>query len=231
MALIRFAEGQQRSGSIGGSTYSHNRYGAYIRNRSIPVNPNTDRQVEMRNVIRGLTIAWQNTLTQFQRDWWDTYGDVVPWTNKFGDTVYLTGLSHYVRYNSVLVQSGFTRRDDGPTVYNLAPAEDALVVTASEATQLLSAAYDDTAAWADETGSYQFFTMGIPQNASRTFFGGPWRLAGYVAGVTGAPPASPTPLNAPWPIVEGQRIWVRTRIARADGRLSQFAQYNFLCAA
>ena len=61
MALIRYAEGQQRSGSIGASVYSHNRYGAYIRARSVPVNPNTDRQVAIRNAIRALTIAWGNT--------------------------------------------------------------------------------------------------------------------------------------------------------------------------
>ena len=49
-------EGQQRSGSIGGATWSHNSSGAYIRARSIPVNPNTDRQNAVRVAVRNLAI-------------------------------------------------------------------------------------------------------------------------------------------------------------------------------
>lgn len=73
MTLIRFAEGQQRSGSIGATVHSHNRFGQYIRARSVPVNPNTARQVIARNAARSIMIAWQNTLTQDQRDAWNVY--------------------------------------------------------------------------------------------------------------------------------------------------------------
>lgn len=229
MALIRYAEGQQRSGSTGATVYSHNRFGAYIRARSVPVNPNTDRQVAVRNAVRGLTIAWQNVLTQDQRDAWDVYGDNVSWQNKFGDTVNLTGLNHYIRSNTVLVSLGFGRIDVAPGIFNIAAAELVLGCTASAATQILTFTFDDTEVWANEAGAFQHFYMGIPQNASIKFFGGPYRYVVSVAGVT--PAVSPLPATAPFPIVEGQRIWVRSRIMRADGRLSEFAQLNFLCAA
>lgn len=229
MALIRFPEGQQRSGSSGGTVFSHNRFGAYIRARSIPVNPNTDRQVDVRNAVRSLTIAWQNTLTQAQRDAWDVYADNVTWQNKLGESVNLTGLNHYIRSNTTMVSLGFARTDDAPVIFNLATAELNLGCTASEATQILTFTFDDTEVWASEAGAFQHFYMGIPQNASIKFFGGPFRYVVSVAGIT--PAVSPLPASTPFPFAEGQRIWVRSRIMRADGRLSQFAQLNFLAGA
>lgn len=226
MALIRFAEGQQRSGSIGSTVYSHNRYGAYIRARSVPVNPNTDRQVAVRNAVRALTIAWQITLTQVQRDAWNTYAANVGWQNKFGDAVNLTGLNHYVRSNTALLMLGLPRVDAAPVIFNLAAAELELDCSASEATQQITCAFDDGEPWATEAGAHQFFYMGLPQNAAITFFGGPFRYIGVANG--SVPDASPLAFAATFPFAEGQRIWIQSRILRADGRLSEFAQHNFL---
>ena len=39
------------SGSLGGITASHNRFGAYLRERVIPVNPGTQPQVIVRNAF------------------------------------------------------------------------------------------------------------------------------------------------------------------------------------
>lgn len=44
------------------------------------------------------------------------------------------------------------------------------------------------------------------------------------------PPPFPLIVPATFPFRAGNRIWVRSRIARADGRLSEFAQLNFLGA-
>ena len=229
MALVVLPEGTQISGSAGGTTWSHNRYGAYKRNRSVPVNPNTDRQVAVRNAVRALTIAWANVLTPGERNAWDVYAANVTWKNHLGRDVVLTGLNHYVRSNVIQVQLGFERQDTAPVIFNIAAAELALGCAATEALQQLSITFDDTAVWANEAGAFQYFYMGIPQNASRNFFGGPWRYVVAVAGVT--PAVSPKLAGAPWPFAEGQRIWLKSRIMRADGRLSEFAQINFLGAA
>lgn len=229
MALVVLPEGQQRSGSIGGTVWSRNRYGAYIRNRSVPVNPNTDRQVAVRNAVRALTIAWQNVLTQAKRDSWETYAANVVWTNKLGQSVNLTGLNHYIRSNTIRVMNGIDRVDDGPLIFNLATAELALAVSASEATQQLTIDGDPVAAWIGEAGAWQVWYMGIPQNAGIKFFGGPWRQV-HAAPGAGPPPYPATP-DASFPFGENQRIWVRSRVMRGDGRLSEFAQVNFPAAA
>ncbi|MBA7656193.1 hypothetical protein ES703_64108 [subsurface metagenome] len=124
MALVVLPEGQQRSGSIGGTVWSRNSAGAYIRNRSVPVNPNTDRQVAVRNYVKNLTIRWANTLTQPQRDAWDVYAANVDWLNKLGDSVNLTGMPHYVRCNTLRLVLLQTRIDDAPIIFNLAAAEE-----------------------------------------------------------------------------------------------------------
>lgn len=231
MALIRYGEGQQRSGSMGATVYSHNRYGAYIRARSVPVNPNTDRQVVVRNALRNLSISWENTLTPAQRAAWNDYGANVTWKNRLGDSVKLTGASHYIRSNALLLQSGLAPIDDAPVIFNIGRAEQGLGVIASEATQLITYDVVEEADWASETGGHQFLFAGLPQNANIRFFGGPFRLGGLINGADGAPPAGPFPFLSPFPIAEGQRVWIQTRIARADGRLSEFARVNFLVGA
>lgn len=223
-------EGQQRSGSVGGATWSHNAAGAYIRARSIPVNPNTDRQVAARNLVKALAILWNNTLTQAQRDAWNVYGSNVTWTDSLGQTIHLTGLNHYIRSNAPRLQCELARVDDAPVIFNIAAAEQALTGMATEATTVVACGFDDTADWCGETGGFQIFSMGIPQNASIKFFGGPWRIMCCSLGqdAPNGEPSSPLECPGVWPFAAGQRIWVRSRIGRADGRLSEFARVNFL---
>jgi hypothetical protein len=229
MALIRFAEGQQRSGSIGATVYSHNRSGQYIRARSVPVNPNTERQVDVRNAARSLSINWENLLTQGERDAWDVYAANVGWVNKLGDAIHLTGLNHYIRSNTQSLAIGKPRIDAAPVIFNLAEAELSLAANASEATQQLTIAYNDNKPWATEPGAFQFFYMGMPQNAGIKFFASPYRFLNVADGST--PAVSPLVVDGAFPFAAGQRIWIKTRILRADGRLSEFASQNFLAAA
>lgn len=229
MALVVLPEGQQRSGSIGGTVWSHNKAGVYIRNRSIPVNPNTDRQAAVRVAVRNLSIFWDTELTQGQRDAWDEYAANVSWINRLGQSINLTGLNHYVRCNTQKIISTIARDDTAPGIFDIGDAEDQLACTASEGTQDLTINGNAGAPWLVEALGWQYYYMGIPQNASRKFFGGPYR---FVTAVPGAgPPPFPIVIAAPWPFVEGQRIWLRSRIQRGDGRLSEFALINFLAAA
>lgn len=227
--LVVWPEGEQRSGRLGATIASHNRSGAYLRAGSIPVNPNTARQVAVRNAVRNLTIAWQTVLTQAQRDAWDVYGQNVTWLNKVGQSINLTGLNHYIRSNTVRGQNGIASVDDAPTIFNLAQAEPELAASASEATQDLTITGADPNGWIGEAGAWQFFSMGLPQNDGIKFFGGPYRQLTATPGA--GPPPFPVIIAAAFPFAEGNRIWVRSRIARADGRLSQFAEVNFLGAA
>ncbi len=231
--LVRYPLGEQRSGRLGSTIASRNASGNYLRTGTIPVNPNTARQVAVRLAVTQLSIAWAVDLTQDQRDAWNTYGRNVPWLNKLGETIYLKGLAHFVRSNVPRLQAGLARVDDGPTIFTVAYPEDDLGVTASEATQQFTPTGYDQMEWCAEDGAAQLYFVGIAQNPSREFFGGPYRLAHVEEGNSTTPVTSPyTAFDTPdFPFVENHRIWVRTRITRADGRLSPFATVNFQAAA
>ena len=231
MALVRFPEGQQRSGSTGGAVFSHNRYGAYIRSRSTPVNPQTARQTAMRNYTRNLSIRWYAVLTAAQRDGWDLYAANVGWQNKFGESVNLTGLNHYVRGNSVRLQAGLVYIDDAPTVFNLPEAPYLFVCSISEAAQVVSVTFDPTEPWAVEDGGALAIYMGKPRGPARKFFNGPWRYIGLVEGNSITPPVSPVTPAVAWPCAELQRVTCYARAVRADARLSLDARSDLFCDA
>jgi len=64
MAIVRGAfGGGQIKGSIAGNTFQQSPYGTVIRNRTVPVNPNTTFQVQVRTGFNSMSDYWQNTLT------------------------------------------------------------------------------------------------------------------------------------------------------------------------
>jgi len=221
MALIKFGGGiTEMRGSIAGNVFSKNRYGNYVRSRTVPVNPNTARQQLVRAALSTYTTRWAQTLTAGQRTAWNLYGSSVVMTNKLGESINLSGYNHYIRTNSILALGGVAAIDDGPTVFELPEADPTFAVAISEATQLITVTFDDTADWDDETTGHMFIFQGQPQNAQRNFFGGPWRYVGQIPGEAGVPLASPQTKACSFAATEGQRNWVYARIMRADGRLS-----------
>ena len=219
------------SGSMGGTTYSHNQFGQYMRNRKVPVNPNSALQISVRTVFADLAQRWQSTLTTAQRAAWNNYAANVAVKDKLGQDIYLTGLNHYLRSNCALIQGGLTRVDAGPEIFTLPGEDSSFAVTASEATQLLSVAFDDELDWLDEDGGAMLVSSGIPVNPTVNFFGGPYRFADAIEGDAVTPPTTPTTMTSPFQIAEDQKVFARGRIVLADGRLSNFFGDNFLCAS
>lgn len=211
----------QASGSMRSDTWSHNRFGMYVRNRTTPVNPNTARQVTVRSALTSLTVRWSQTLTAANRTAWNLYAASVVMKNKLGQDVLLTGFNHYLRSNVPRIQAGIAVVDAGPTIFELPDADPTFAISASEATQTIDFTFDNTLPWAAEVGSYMFKFEGSPQNPQRNFFGGPWRYLGNIDGAV-VPPSSPdseTPI--PFVVTELQRLWCYARIARLDGRISE----------
>jgi hypothetical protein len=50
----------QLSGSTGSTVASHNKFGSYFRSRTIPVNPNSAAQLDVRNLFAEITQQWRN---------------------------------------------------------------------------------------------------------------------------------------------------------------------------
>ena len=105
----------QLSGSGGSVTASHNRYGTYLRNRVIPVNPNSINQQGVRAVFGGLSQRWR-TLTQSQRDAWSNLSPQVPRVNSLGQQYVLSGNALYIGVNGLADAVGDATSDSAPAL-------------------------------------------------------------------------------------------------------------------
>lgn len=232
MALIKLGGGvADIRGSIGGTVFSKNRYGSYTRNRTIPVDPGSTAQTKIRATLGQVRDAWFNTLSAAQRAAWATYASNVQVLNRLGESITLTGWNMFARTNTAMLYNDYAIVADAPTDFSLAEQDATLAITVSEATQLISVAFDDTMTWCDEDGASLMLYASRPQNPTVNFFKGPYLIAGKIEGDSVSPPTSPVTIAVPFACVEGQKIFAQARIVRADGRLSEPFRVNCTVAA
>lgn len=205
----------QVSGSVGGTTYAHNKGGMYARARAIPTNPNSIYQQAIRGFIADLTQRWTLTLTEPQRAAWRVYATNVPLPDAFGDMRTIPALSHYIRSNVPRLQIGASRIDPGPTTYNLGQATQPVITVTAPSTA--SVAFTNTDEWYTVGAAGALIILASrPQLASIEYFKGPYLYCGYVIN----PDASPKALTLPFPCVAGQKVFFQVRATQTNGRLS-----------
>lgn len=206
------------SGKVAGSVFAHNRGGQYIRGWVVPTNPNTPEQQNVRSAMASLVIDWKDTLTQAQRDIWETYGANVEMTNRLGDPIFLTGQNHFIRSNVPRIANGVSLVTDGPTTFNLGSFA-AVSVTIDEA-EVVVLVFDDTEDWTAESTSWIFAQQSTGQNQTVNFFKSPFQQFFIRNGSAVVPPTSPLDLPSNVVYTDGQKAFFRLRISRGDGRLS-----------
>lgn len=220
--LVQFGGGiTAMSGSIGGTTFARNRYGAYGRARTKPVNPNTQRQIDIRTIMADLTEEWHDTLSPANRLAWNDYAAAISMQNKLGQAIKLTGFNHFIRSNSIRAYCGnIGQVNGGPIEYSL-PDPDPVFQADPQNDQTCDFIFDDGMDWVTEDGAEMVIFMGSPQLASRSFFSGPWRYAVRLVGNAGDGPVSPLEGNSmPFTVNVGGNVWFYARISRADGRVT-----------
>lgn len=90
---------------LNGSVLSKNRAGSYVRNKTTPVNPQTQFQQLQRQRLGALSTQW-GSLTQPQRQSWMASTSSFPYTDIFGDKKELDGKSLFIKLNSNLSNIG-----------------------------------------------------------------------------------------------------------------------------
>lgn len=150
------------SRSQGNTTAARNRGGAYIRNRVVPVNPNTDKQTVQRELLASLSSSWRD-LTQAEREAWIALGLQMTRRDTLGQEYTLTGLQAYTSVNRNLILIG---DDPTPTAPALDMPPD---LTDVDVASLTAAAFtiDWTAAL---DGDWIVFEATAPVSPGRSFF-------------------------------------------------------------
>lgn len=101
MAKVKFGQGVAKiMGTVGGTIFSQNKGGNYMKNYNIPTNPQTAKQLAVRANWTQITGLW-STLSQSQRDAWTALASTVPYENSVGDIYYLSGKNFFQKVNSV----------------------------------------------------------------------------------------------------------------------------------
>lgn len=99
MALIKFSNlVNDIRGSSGGTTFSRNKGGAYVRNRTKPINPSTPAQGAARAMLGGFSTAWRS-LSDANRTSWIENASLYPYINKLGEERVYTGQQLFVKNN------------------------------------------------------------------------------------------------------------------------------------
>lgn len=231
MALVKYGGGViQMSGSIAGNTFARNSSGNYVRARTKPVNPKTTYQVRSRDCLSFCTAYWSDTLTDANRASWNLYASNVAMKNKLGETTYLSGYNHFVRSNAMRKWYSKPIIATGPADFTLPALDPFFAIDVDSAPQNIDVTFDINHAWCTEVTAFMVIRQGIPQNAQRNFFAGPWYPLLVIFSNPGGL-VSPVGVLPSIPVTLGQRQWCVARIYMHDGRCSELNFANALTHA
>jgi hypothetical protein len=116
----------QISGRVGGSVFSHNRGGMYIRNGSIPSVSQTQKAMNYKGFLAYASQLYAN-LTDAQAAAWREYAANHPMTNRLGRSHTLTGGNWFVACNARLAANSLPTQTLPPN----APSPIGTLITAA----------------------------------------------------------------------------------------------------
>lgn len=205
-------------GSIGGTVFSRNGGGAYAKERIKGTDPRTSLQQVVRSIMSGMIGAWAALSAQVRTDW-GVYASQVPFINRLGDSINLSGYNMYCRTKAICSLIGQAVPAAAPTVMYLAETDPAVTIVPDASSSNVAVTFNNALAWAGEVGGQLLCYQGKPQPATRNSYNGQYTYAGKVSGAV-TPPTSPATVALPYTMAAGQKCFMQFRILRADGRLS-----------
>jgi hypothetical protein len=210
MALIRGAYGGgQIKGSVSGNTFQGNPYGTVLRNRTVPVNPNTPAQSLIRLIMSTLSAFWRDGLSPAQRTAWELYAQGTPLPDKFGTNQIVPGRQHFLRANIARYAAGANAANDPPPTPGIG-SPPALSVTISVADGIELQSIGPSL----EPDDLLRISISIPVNETVNFYKSPFGRAINVINT------DTLPLTILADVIAGQKFFMSYRFYAADGRVS-----------
>lgn len=134
----------QASGRVGGTIFSRNRGGAYIRNGSIPATVTTPAAQSIKSITAAMSQLWA-TLNEEEREQWREWAAQNPVINRLGQSRTLSGHQAFVQTNARLQYGGFSTIASPVLTPSPAPFTPGAVVFTPN-TSTLTVAYTPTPA-------------------------------------------------------------------------------------
>jgi hypothetical protein len=171
-----------RSGSYAGVVSSRNRFGQYVRNRSIPVQPRTTFQLAVRARLSANSAAWR-TLTAAQQAGWASLALLMARTDSLGQTYTPTGAQAYASVNNNLDAAGDSTVSDAPALVTPSALTSVTLTATSGGSPALSAAFTPTPPAAGQ----RVFAYASPQRSAGRNFNADYRLITVSAAAAASP--------------------------------------------
>jgi len=214
MSLVKFGGGiTEMLGSLGGTTFSKNKSGAFARVRKKPRFPRAQAQAQTAAALSTYTKLWSDKLTDAQRACWVALAATLTWTNRLGDSYSPSGSNIYVRSNTLLALAERVAVTAAPAWYDIAIPTFTLDYLAGTGIRVTSVG----ALGASSFNTVIMFWSG-PVSPSRFTFYSPWSFLRKVR--------SDTLSGVPYTIVDdadvvaGQKYFFRFRVVRYEGQNS-----------
>lgn len=120
MALFQFGEViTDLRGSIGGTTFTRNRYGPIMKKKDGKINKHTSTRSVQKTLISTLAHRWKNTLDETQRTSWKYYALNTDMFNSVGGKYHMSGYQAFLRANLPVLRVDGTPHDSGPATGGL----------------------------------------------------------------------------------------------------------------
>lgn len=227
MAKIKLgALAQDARGSLAGTTFTKNRFGAVARQKVSPVQPRTARQLEQRSTFSANSRGWR-ALTDAQRAQWNVYATNHPITDVFGDSQTLGGNAAYLQVNAML-------QTLGEAVVSVPLADPTTPPPAASSVAITSDDQTVTVTWAstpDADDLYMVYcTAG--KSAGASFVNSDYRLAfAGKPGTAATLAVVPATKNERLAFVTDQKVGVLVVRFSQDGALIDSASFLEVVAA
>lgn len=195
--------GNPQSGSLAGTTASHNRAGQYLRNRRSPVQPiGTGRRAFIRSAFGSSSSAWAS-LSVTNQAGWTAYAAAHPITDSLGQAITLTGQQMFV---SVATQL----QNVGQAIPSVPPASAAVFATGLPTfTAVHAGAITLTPTGLGGASDFLLYAFAGPVSGGVSFVKTFWQ-AGHVAGNSVAAIVATTAYTTQFgPLVVGQRVFCK----------------------
>lgn len=214
MALVKYGPAiADARGSVGGTVFTRNRFGAVMKQRTTPKYSGYDKQVEMTTLMTQLASSWATALTVSEREAFNNAALLFTVPNALGEQVHLTGMQFFIKCNMLLTLTDQVVITVPPATA-IAPAPT-LTLAHTPATGIECTAIG---IWDNTAADKLLCSVSAPLPQTVNYFKGPWaRTWGQNGSYFSILPALMLPS------VELQvdtRMFGRWRVVNADGSAS-----------
>jgi hypothetical protein len=216
------------SGRVGGTIFSHNRGGAYVRNGALVDKVLSDAAVLQKNTLAATSKLWAG-LTAAQRQAWSNYAVDNPVVNRLGMTKTLHGIAAFNAINSRLVRLGLSPLS-APLNGATPAAPGGLVLTIAFPIVTASLAFTPTPVVAN---THVMIWACVAKGPQITFLANRWRWIKTVAAAGTSPAAIMTELALRCgTITAGQVVHIRAQLLnQTTGLVSAFTETSTVAPA